>query len=84
MEPEPQASAVPEPSVPNLAFVEHLYHAWVEEPSSVPEPWQRYFERLPAIPGTGPVPDAFPPRRLDGDRAAAPDGTIYADAAFQE
>jgi 2-oxoglutarate dehydrogenase E1 component len=84
MEPEPQASEIiPEPTVPNLAFVEDLYHAWVKDPSAVPEPWQRYFERLPEVAGTGPAPAAFPPRRLDGGRAAVREGALP-DAAFQE
>src|SRR6266545_3831121 len=80
---QPESSDVPVPSVPNLAFVEDLYYAWLADPSSVEEPWRRYFERLPPTPGTAPAPRAFPPRRPDGARAAAPEGAAQADAAFQ-
>src|SRR6266511_474549 len=78
-----QSSDVPAPSVPNLAFVEGLYYAWLADPSSVEEPWRRYFEKLPATPGTAPAPRAFPPRRPDGARAAGAGGAAQADAAFQ-
>ncbi len=78
-----QPSEIPAPSVPNLAFVEDLYYAWLSDPSSVAEPWRRYFERLPATPGAAPAPRAFPPRRPDGARAAASEGAAQADAAFQ-
>ncbi len=78
-----QPPEVPAPSVPNLAFVEDLYYAWLSDASSVPESWRRYFERLPATPGAAPAPRAFPPRRPDGARAPAPEGAAQADAAFQ-
>jgi 2-oxoglutarate dehydrogenase E1 component len=84
MEAGPQPSDLEGPSVPNLAFVEDLYHAWVRDPSSVPEAWRRYFERLPRTAGTAPAPDAFPPRRLDGARAAGAEEAVQADAAFQQ
>jgi 2-oxoglutarate dehydrogenase E1 component len=84
MEPGPQTSELDAPSVPNLAFVEDLYHAWVRDASSVPEAWRRYFERLPRTAGTAPAPDAFPPRRLDGARAAGAEEAVQADAAFQQ
>src|SRR5512134_521827 len=85
MEPGPQTPSEPDaPSVPNLAFVEDLYHAWVKDPSAVPDEWRRYFERLPEAEGTAPAPESFPPRRLDGARAAGPGGTVQADAAFQQ
>ncbi len=29
----------------SASFVESLYEAWLNDPASVPEPWQRYFER---------------------------------------
>jgi len=74
---------IPAPSVPNLAFVEELYYTWLADPAAVPEPWRRYFERIPATPGTAPGPDAFPPRRPDGARAKGPAGAAQADAAFQ-
>jgi len=80
---QPESSDVPVPSVPNLAFVEDLYYAWLADPSSVEEPWRRYFEKLPATPGTAPAPRAFPPRRPDGARAAGAGGAAQADAAFQ-
>jgi 2-oxoglutarate dehydrogenase E1 component len=70
------------PSVPNLAFVEGLYYAWLADPASVGEAWRRYFERLPSAPGAAPAPAAFPPRRPDGHAAAAPTAR-EADAAFQ-
>ena len=68
------------PSVPNLGFVEDLYYAWLADPASVEEPWRRYFESLPAIPGSGPAPAAFAPRRIDGhgEPAAAADATFQA------
>jgi 2-oxoglutarate dehydrogenase E1 component len=80
---QPHTSEIPAPSVPNLAFVEDLYYAWLSDPSAVSEPWRRYFERLPATPGTAPAPAAFPPRRPDGAHAAVPAGAAEADAAFQ-
>src|SRR5512134_3347755 len=83
MESEPQTADIPAPSVPNLAFVEDLYHAWVRDASSVPEAWRVYFERLPRTAGTAPAPEAFPPRRPDGARAAGEAG-VQADAAFQQ
>jgi len=78
-----EPSDVPAPSVPNLAFVEGLYYAWLADPSSVAEPWRRYFDRLPPTPGTAPAPRSFPPRRPDGARAAGAGGAAQADAAFQ-
>ena len=68
------------PSVPNLRFVEDLYYAWLADPTSVSEAWDRYFGGLPAAPGAAPPPEAFPRRRPDGRAAAAP---AEADAAFQ-
>jgi 2-oxoglutarate dehydrogenase E1 component len=73
-------SDLPAPSVPNLSFVEDLYYAWLADPTSVAEPWRRYFDGLPPTPGAAPAPAAFPRRRPDGARAAAPQ---EADAAFQ-
>src|SRR5512133_1392 len=73
-------SDLPAPSVPNLAFVEDLYYAWLADPTSVAEPWRRYFDGLPRTPGAAPAPAAFPRRRPDGARTAAPP---EADAAFQ-
>jgi 2-oxoglutarate dehydrogenase E1 component len=73
-------SDLPAPSVPNLSFVEDLYYAWLADPTSVAEPWRRYFDGLPRTPGAAPAPAAFPRRRPDGARAAAPP---EADAAFQ-
>ncbi len=78
-----RTSEIPAPSVPNLAFVEELYYAWLADPAAVPDPWRRYFEQVPATPGTAPGPDAFPPRRPDGARAEGPAGAAQADAAFQ-
>ncbi|HET6439098.1 MAG TPA: 2-oxoglutarate dehydrogenase E1 component [Anaeromyxobacter sp.] len=68
------------PSVSNLPFVEDLYYGWLRDPSSVGEPWARYFESLPGTPGAVPAPSAFAPRRLrdGGEALLAP-----ADAAFQ-
>jgi 2-oxoglutarate dehydrogenase E1 component len=66
---------------PNLSFVEDLYYAWLADPSSVDEPWRRYFDGLPATPGARPAPAAFPRRRPDGALSAA--GAAAADAAFQ-
>jgi len=80
--PARQPSDLPVPSVPNLSFVEDLYYAWLADPTSVGEPWRRYFEGLPAAPGAAPAPAAFPRRRpgQDGAGRAAP---AAADAAFQ-
>jgi 2-oxoglutarate dehydrogenase E1 component len=75
--------ALPEPSVPNLAFVEELYYTWLADPASVPEPWRRYFEQIPATPGTAPAPAAFPPRRPDGARVEGRTDEAQADAVFQ-
>jgi 2-oxoglutarate dehydrogenase E1 component len=72
---------IPAPSVPNLAFVEDLYYAWLADPAAVPEPWRRYFEGLPSTPGAAPAPAAFPRRRPDGVPAGA--GPAGPDAAFQ-
>jgi 2-oxoglutarate dehydrogenase E1 component len=74
-------SDVPAPSVPNLSFVEDLYYGWLADPTSVAEPWRRYFEALPRAEGAGPAPAAFPRRRPDGARAAVLRGD--SDAAFQ-
>src|SRR5512138_1452910 len=76
--PSQSPSDLPAPSVPNLSFVEDLYYAWLAEPTSVPEPWRRYFEGLPATPGTAPAPESFPRHRPDGRAAEA-----GSDAAFQ-
>src|SRR5512138_2649588 len=78
--PSQSPSDLPAPSVPNLSFVEDLYYAWLAEPTSVPEPWQRYFEGLPAAPGAAPAPESFPRHRPDGHAIEAGAG---ADAAFQ-
>jgi 2-oxoglutarate dehydrogenase E1 component len=67
------------PSAPNLGFVEDLYYAWLENPSSVDEAWRRYFQSLPGTPGVAPPPSAFAPRRVRGPAAAA----AGPDAAFQ-
>jgi 2-oxoglutarate dehydrogenase E1 component len=83
MDPQPQPAELPAPSVPNLAFVEDLYYAWLSDPASVAEPWRRYFEALPRTPGAAPAPTAFPPRRPDGVPAAGPQAAAQADAAFQ-
>ncbi len=71
---------VPAPSGPNLSFVEDLYYAWLADPTSVDEAWQRYFEGLPSAPGATPAPASFPRRRPDG---AAREGATGADASFQ-
>jgi 2-oxoglutarate dehydrogenase E1 component len=82
MSSEQQRDDLVVPSVPNLAFVEDLYYAWLDDPASVDEPWQRYFESLPRTPGTRPAPAGFAPRRPDG--VHAPAGPVpEADAAFQ-
>ncbi|WP_243337344.1 2-oxoglutarate dehydrogenase E1 component [Anaeromyxobacter soli] len=76
---------VPAPSANNLSFVEKLYYEWLAEPSAVDERWRRYFEALPASPGSEPAPEAFAPRRPNGAAHAAPAAaaTASADAAFQ-
>ena len=71
------------PSVGNLPFVESLYYAWLEDPSSVDEGWRRYFEALPGTPGAAPAPAAFAPRRPDGAHAVRVTAAPTADAAFQ-
>jgi len=68
--------SLPDPA--NLNFVEDLYHSWAADPSSVAEPWRRYFQDLPGSPGAAPAPAAFAPRRLDG-RAAPGEGAAAAD-----
>ncbi|HEX9241690.1 MAG TPA: 2-oxoglutarate dehydrogenase E1 component [Anaeromyxobacter sp.] len=80
--PSQEQPDVAAPSVPNLAFVEDLYYAWLADPRSVAEAWQRYFERLPSAPGAAPAPAAFPPRRRDGAQTQAPSAR-EADASFQ-
>ncbi len=72
----------PVPSVPNLPFVEDLYYGWLADPASVEEPWRRYFERLPRVPGAAPAPERFPPHRIDGGTATAA-APARSDAAFQ-
>ncbi len=69
------------PSVGNLSFVENLYYAWLEDPSSVGEAWARYFQSLPGTPGAAPPPSRFAPRRPNGVHAVSLRPT--ADAAFQ-
>src|SRR5512146_2056670 len=71
------------PSIGNLSFVEDLYYAWQQDPSSVGEGWRRYFEALPGTPGAAPAPAAFSPRRPDGVRAAGPAAAAPAGAALQ-
>jgi 2-oxoglutarate dehydrogenase E1 component len=80
--PPQRTSDLPAPSVPNLPFVEDLYYAWLADPTSVGEPWRRYFEGLPGAPGTAPAPAAFARRRPgpDGEGRVAPGA---GDAAFQ-
>ncbi len=80
---QPQSPEILAPSVPNLAFVEDLYYAWLADPASVDEPWRRYFDGLPRTPGTAPAPAAFPPRRPDGARTNGTAVARAADAAFQ-
>ncbi|HEX9399200.1 MAG TPA: 2-oxoglutarate dehydrogenase E1 component [Anaeromyxobacter sp.] len=80
---QPQSPEILAPSVPNLAFVEDLYYAWLADPASVDEPWRRYFDGLPRTPGTAPAPAAFPPRRPDGGRTNGTAVARAADAAFQ-
>ena len=60
------------PSASNLGFVEDLYFAWLQDPSSVAEEWRGYFEKLPPVPDAVPVPAAWPLRR-GGDGAAGAD-----------
>src|SRR5689334_23108142 len=43
------------PSASNLGFVEDLYFAWLEDPSSVGEEWRSYFAAWPR-PGDGAAP----------------------------
>jgi 2-oxoglutarate dehydrogenase E1 component len=76
-----QTHEIPAPSVPNLEFVEDLYYAWLDDPTSVDEAWRPYFESLPREPGAAPAPAEFPRRRP----AAGPDGASAAasEAAFQ-
>ncbi|HQR30524.1 MAG TPA: 2-oxoglutarate dehydrogenase E1 component [Anaeromyxobacteraceae bacterium] len=50
------------PSASNLGFVEDLYFAWRDDPSSVDGPWRAYFESLPDAPGAAPAPTAWPIR----------------------
>jgi 2-oxoglutarate dehydrogenase E1 component len=68
MSSSPDLTALPAPG--NLGFVEELYHSWAADPSSVSEPWQRYFQALPGTPGTSPAPTRFAPRRAAGRGAA--------------
>jgi 2-oxoglutarate dehydrogenase E1 component len=79
--PSQQTSEIPAPSVPNLSFVEDLYYAWLADPTSVDEPWRRYFETLPAAPEVAPAPAEFPRRRPNGEGAEA--GPAASEAAFQ-
>jgi 2-oxoglutarate dehydrogenase E1 component len=79
--PSRQASEIPAPSIPNLPFVEDLYYGWLADPTSVDEPWRRYFETLPAAPRAVPAPAEFPRRRTDAGRATA--GAPVSEAAFQ-
>jgi 2-oxoglutarate dehydrogenase E1 component len=75
---------VPAPSASNLSFIEDLYYEWLADPSAVDERWRRYFESVPATPGTAKAPEAFAPRRPNGGVAPAPGATLAsADAAFQ-
>ncbi len=36
----------PTPAVQNLAYLEELYAAWLDQAASVPEEWRRYFEAM--------------------------------------
>jgi 2-oxoglutarate dehydrogenase E1 component len=77
--PEPQLP-VEAPDASNLAFVEKLYYDYLRDPTSVGEPWRRYFASLPAAPGAAPAPESFPRRRADGKAVVAGAGP---DASFQ-
>lgn len=37
----------------NAAYVEELYECYLSDPASVPEEWRAYFEKLPALNGSG-------------------------------
>lgn len=37
----------------NLDYVEGLFEAWMNDPSSVPPEWQQYFKSLPGVSGNG-------------------------------
>ncbi len=54
------------PDASNLPFVEELYFRWLRDPASVDEDWQRYFQRLPAVPASAEAPAAWPPRSREG------------------
>src|SRR5512141_850946 len=41
------------PSASNLGFVEDLYYAWLDDPSSVDEQWRTYFASWPQPSTTG-------------------------------
>ena len=35
----------------NAPFIEDLYESWLQDPSSVPDDWQRHFDALPSVNG---------------------------------
>jgi 2-oxoglutarate dehydrogenase E1 component len=72
MRPEHEAPTTPDAS--NLAFVEDLYFAWLQDPASVDEKWRRYFEALPPVADAAPAPTSWPARRVREVRVVEPGG----------
>src|SRR5690606_34607713 len=63
-------------SAGNLDYVESMYEGWLEDPSSVPEEWRRYFESLPQVSeGVAEVPLS---RLEDRFRGLPRRGVVYA------
>jgi 2-oxoglutarate dehydrogenase E1 component len=62
----------------NAPFIEDLYESYLANPSSVPEEWRDYFDRMQVLPGAAakdvahaPVVESFVQRAKRGDFAAA-------------
>ncbi|MGA8890671.1 MAG: 2-oxoglutarate dehydrogenase E1 component [Anaeromyxobacteraceae bacterium] len=66
------------PSASNLGFVEDLYFAWLQDPTSVDERWRAYFESLPPVADAAPAPASWPARSgRDGAASRADDREAF-------
>jgi len=66
------------PNASNLSFVEKLYYDYQQDPSSVGDPWRRYFDGLPR---TEPPPPVLVERRRSRDGGSGE--SMDATEAFQ-
>jgi len=71
----------------NAPFIEDLYEKYLVNPSSIPDEWRDYFDRMQVLPGSqdkdvahAPVVESFVQRAKRGEfAAAAQDAPVTAD-----